>query len=405
MRRVLIYLGSGKSVLSAFLISNIANNPAVPVITEEEHKSILLHFFFKDGSADATTFNDLARNLVYQLLDHSPPQTLPASSSQPTESDNIFLRLTDRLRTSDGGTHAKKTSEVWKLLQSMLELLKDNVTVFIIIDALDECSGREETKLLEYLTRIEAWNLKCTVKILCTSRPEPDIETTLATTPKISMNSAQVSEDIRVYVKAKVQDYAYLRRFSDQITEAVVRMSAGMFRYATLMLEDLSKPSKLKLQHRLATLPSGIYELYELILAKLPAETLDFRQSLFRWLILSHRELKLFELGILYATEGMEEFDTDDVVLIDTADAVLEACGSLVEVDETQRVRFSHLSVKEFLLLDPSKKIKSKDEIVLSCLVDRKKAELIACTTICMYSLSSSCNFAQIRALTWWPPL
>jgi len=356
------------------------------MVTEEEHKSIILHFFFKDGSADATTFNDLARNLVYQLLDHSPPQTKPDGPSQLADSDNIFLELADRLRTSDGGTHAKKSSEVWKLLHSMLELFKDNVTIFIVIDALDECSDREEAKLLEKLTLIETWNLKCTVKILCTSRPEPDIEAALATTPKISMSATQVSDDIRMYVEAKVQDYPRLKKFSDQIVEPVVRMSAGMFRYATLMLEDLSKPSKLKLQHRLATLPSGIYELYELMLAKLPEESLEFRQSLFRWLILSHRELKLSELGILYATEGMQEFDIDDVVLIETAEEVLEACGSLVEVDESQRVRFSHLSVKEFLLLDPSKKIKSKNEAVLSCLVDRKKAELIACTTICMFS-------------------
>jgi len=392
MGHVLTYptLGTGKSVLSAFLISSIANNPTAPTVTEEEHKSIVLHFFFKDGSTDATTFDDLARNLVYQLLDHSPPQT----------SDNTFLRLADRLRTSDGGTHAKKAPEVWKLLQSMLELLKDNVTIFLVIDALDECSDREGTKLLDNLTMIEAWNLKCTVKVLCTSRPEPDVETTLATIPKISMSAAQVSEDIRMYVEAKVQDYARLKKFSDQIVEPVVRMSAGMFRYASLMLEDLSKPSKLKLQHRLSTLPSGIYELYELILAKLPEESLDFRQSLFRWLVVSHRELKLSELGLLYATDGMEEFDIDDVMLVETADEVLEACGSLVEVDESQRVRFSHLSVKEFLLLDPSKKIKSKDEAVLNCLVNRRKAELMACTTICMFSLSSTCNFTQMRALT-----
>ncbi|KAF8417343.1 hypothetical protein EV426DRAFT_540433 [Tirmania nivea] len=278
----------------------------------------------------------------------------------------------------------------------MLELLKDNVTIIIIIDALDECSDREETKLLENLTMVQAWNLKCMVKILCTSRPKPDIEAILATTPKISMSAAQVSEDIRMYVEAKVQDYARLKRFSDQIVEPVVRMSAGMFRYATLMLEDLSKPSKLKLHDRLATLPSGIYELYELILAKLPEDSLDFRQSLFRWLVLSHRELKLSELGILYATEGMVEFDIEDVMLTETADEVLEACGSLIEVDESQRVRFSHLSVKEFLLLDPSKKIKSKDEAVLSCLVNRRKAELVACTTICTFSSSSSCNFAQM---------
>ncbi|KAF8454722.1 hypothetical protein BGX38DRAFT_1267652 [Terfezia claveryi] len=84
----------------------------------------------------------------------------------------------------------------------MLELLEDNVTAFIVIDALDEC---EETKLLEHRTMIEAWNLKCTVKVLCTSRLKPDIEATLATASKINMNAAQVSENIRIYVQTKLR--------------------------------------------------------------------------------------------------------------------------------------------------------------------------------------------------------
>lgn len=130
-----------------FSNTSIANNPAAQTITEEKHKSISIHFFV----INATKTNDLARNLVYQILGHSPPQSLLAESS-----DNTSLRLARR-----------NTCKRWKPLQSMPELLKDNVTVFIVIDALDEC---EETKVLENRTMIEAWNLKCTVNLKCTSR-------------------------------------------------------------------------------------------------------------------------------------------------------------------------------------------------------------------------------------------
>ncbi|KAI5779645.1 hypothetical protein DFH27DRAFT_520239 [Peziza echinospora] len=392
--RVVGIPGAGKSVLSAFLINRFRQPPATS--SEPASQSpIVLHFFFKNRSSDSNKVLHLLRNLIVQLLDYSPTSP-PPSASQPNPPSNLFLSMANTERVNTGAPHAAAVEKLWDLFVCMLSLLGEHRPVYIVVDALDECTDRDESRLAEKILALcTTAKLNAPVRIFLTSRPEPDIELAFpdpAVLPKILLSALHVSADIRLYITEQIRTkHPKLLRYEAKIVEPVVRMSAGMFRYAALMLVDLSVPSKLRLVDRLATLPAGIYELYELILEKLPQETLDLRQTVYRWLCLANRELSISELALIYSTEGNEKFDIDGVMLVE-ADDIMAACGTLVEIDEGQRVRFSHLSVKEFLLLPPGR-MRSKDGLVLECLVDKMRGQLIVCTTI--FTMLASENFRE----------
>ena len=99
-------------------------------------------------------------------------------------------------------------------LRRMTTCLRDT---YIILDALDECTEREE--LLTDLENIVSWE-DANLHILATSRRETDIEEAL--TPlsdarnRISVQSALVNADIRTYIHNRLQSDRKLKRWQKQ---------------------------------------------------------------------------------------------------------------------------------------------------------------------------------------------
>ena len=112
------------------------------------------------------------------------------------------------------------------------EILQGSGDTFLIIDALDECTQREE--LLDLLKRICSWKLP-KVKILTTSRSEQDIEEVLRNlTTCIGIQSAKLDADIRLYVDKRLASDPKLRKWSnnadlmEEIRLALVNGADGM---------------------------------------------------------------------------------------------------------------------------------------------------------------------------------
>ena len=105
-------------------------------------------------------------------------------------------------------------------------------------------------------------------------------------------------------------------------------------------------------------LPASLDETYERILESIPVQRRSHAHRLFQCLISSIRPLKLEELAEIFAIQ----FDSNMATKleegwrpVDAEDAVLSACSSLVsvvQVEDSQIVQFSHFSVKEFLTSD-----------------------------------------------------
>jgi hypothetical protein len=119
--------------------------------------------------------------------------------------------------------------------------------------------------------------------------------------------------------------------------------------------------------------------MYELILGRLGSKgsTWDhkMRQKLLLWVTLAHRPIKVSEMQYACVTvEGRKTFNPH-VVVLPTAKQMLASCGALLEVSNEDELRFTHRTVKEFLL-QPSDKLSEdarKDESVTSCMVNESE--------------------------------
>lgn len=111
------------------------------------------------------------------------------------------------------------------------EMVKGFDSTYILIDALDECSDRED--ILKLLEAIMEWNLN-NLHILVTSRNENDIATSLEplVTFQQCIQSALVDADIRVHVLERLSNDRDLKKWpidvQIEIEDALRRGAKGM---------------------------------------------------------------------------------------------------------------------------------------------------------------------------------
>ncbi|KAJ6524894.1 hypothetical protein DFH09DRAFT_1372078 [Mycena vulgaris] len=193
--------GSGKTVLSSTIINTIH--------ARAEH---YVFFYFDTNNPEQQTVTQLLCSLVTQLSIRSDP---PDSKL-------------DALWTSHASGQ-KLLTDVELISDALLPLLKDfdQKPVYIVLDALDECSERHE--LLHLITTILDANLPH-VHIFVTSRPEVQ-----AGRPELVERAVSVSlegcvdRDVELYltkVLSKEPGWIYEKR--DEIKRALLQRSNGM---------------------------------------------------------------------------------------------------------------------------------------------------------------------------------
>jgi hypothetical protein len=153
----------------------------------------VLQFYFDFNDINKQSNEKMIRSLIMQLSTGN--ETLP----HPLASLYASCVSGQRQPTTDA------------LLETLRELVRDYRTVFLIIDALDECTERQE--LLSALSSIAAWRLG--VHILVTSRREADIGEIINQIgpSKICIQSTLVDNDIRMYVRERLNDDPKLARW------------------------------------------------------------------------------------------------------------------------------------------------------------------------------------------------
>ncbi|EUC31762.1 hypothetical protein COCCADRAFT_38175 [Bipolaris zeicola 26-R-13] len=241
--------------------------------------------------------------------------------------------------------------------------------VYIIFDALDECSGR--TELMDILKTMSAWQLENT-HMLLTSRKERDIQSSLEIfiyeQSHICLQSERVDKDIQKYVQQRLSNDKDFNRWEkdptvrQDIETTLVKGAQGMFRWAVCQLDTLAKcRTRAALRRALVTLPPTLDKTYDRILSAISEDDSRYAITILRWLTFAARPLSLGEVAEIVAINLDDEatFDRDEV-LEDPLD-VLNICSSMVtistEESETQGpakqiVVLAHYSVKEYLISD-----------------------------------------------------
>ena len=141
-------------------------------------------------------------------------------------------------------------------------------------------------------------------------------------------------------------------------SERSLSNAALRFRWVYCQLDILRRTSPAHLRRTLTDMPKTLDETYERALLEIDEEMRQYAQRLFQCLAVSIRPLRVEEfaeiLAVQFEVGALPEFNPD-WRFGDAEDAVLSVCSnliSIVDVDGSQVVQFSHFSVKEFLTSD-----------------------------------------------------
>jgi len=131
---------------------------------------------------------------------------------------------------------------------------------------------------------------------------------------------------------------------------------------SALLLEELKKPSRKNISDWLKSIPRVLTGMYQVILERLDSngdeEKKQMRERILLLVAMALRPIKVSEMQYACVTEDGEEcFDPEDKTLL-SKEEMLEACGSLVVISDEDVLRFSHSTVKEFILQPQEKQHK-----------------------------------------------
>ncbi|KAF1808265.1 ankyrin [Eremomyces bilateralis CBS 781.70] len=294
--------GAGKTMLAAITIDRLSR-------TEASDDIGLAYIYCNYKSEASVDVSALLAALLQQLVQSRPTIDEPISS--------LYEKHTRR------GTRPS-LQEISTALQVTL---KNFSSVYIVVDALDECPNKDGTRN-HLLTKLKDTQQEADLRLMVTSRFIPDIEAKLESTPILEIRAR--GADVKRFVRGQIcrlpnciqRDHQLQSIVEDKVIEAV----DGMFLLARLHVDSLlDKRTRAKVQATLKTLPRGPEALGEAykdgvqrIGTQLPEDTAN----------------------------GNRELDRDNIPDIDD---VISVCAGLVIVDkESNIVRLVHYTTQEY---------------------------------------------------------
>lgn len=130
-------------------------------------------------------------------------------------------------------SHESGTPHIDALLTSLQIMIQEFGHVYILLDALDECTRYEKREgVLDTLQRFRQWDLPG-LHLLVTSRDEPDIRQALSplVTDDIALKNEEIDNDIRKYIFHELETNQSLRKWQahrDEIETALTERAQGV---------------------------------------------------------------------------------------------------------------------------------------------------------------------------------
>uniref|UniRef100_A0A8H7XKN8 Nephrocystin 3-like N-terminal domain-containing protein n=1 Tax=Psilocybe cubensis TaxID=181762 RepID=A0A8H7XKN8_PSICU len=305
--------GSGKTILCGQIIKAI----------QQLTPSVALAYFFFDAR-DGQTAQQLHMNLIRSLISQLSHQSVSGISSDIRD-------LYQKVSPMHPLDH--------ELQDTLGKILKEFCNVYIVLDALDECTDRDRTlgwleALLGHLDNNENLHLAIT------SRTEPDIQSVFGRLNHTIVNmSTAANRDIGQYIKTYIQAKEFTKfdgETRDHVLSGLMDRAEGSFRYVALQIENLKKcANKMELDKAINDLPWGLDEVYARILHKCEDRYIEDVKTFLQFLAFSQEPLTLNALAetILFDFPlGFKGTLNLDKSYLDPED-ILQRCGGLVIED------------------------------------------------------------------------
>lgn len=154
----------------------------------QSDQTLVICFFYFD-------FNDIEKQRHENLLRSLITQLSKQSINTPEALSKLYSRCED----------GQQQPTIDALILAFQQMIKEFGQVFIILDALDECTERED--LLALIDSMAGWKVE-KLHVLATSRRETDITETLEPliTGQISIQNETVNADIHIHLRERLQN-------------------------------------------------------------------------------------------------------------------------------------------------------------------------------------------------------
>ncbi|KAF7363939.1 hypothetical protein MSAN_01052200 [Mycena sanguinolenta] len=300
--------GAGKTIVCSTVIKDILSFPG----------SALAYFYFYHGGtvADQSLFGMLS-SIISQLEEHLPKDSSP------------LQKLYEQL---EFGAHQPSMKELETCFKDLITALSPR-PIFIVLDALDECSEPNKLEPILYLFQ-SARN----THVFVTSRHENFFIQLLRplATYQLNLNSL-IDRDIDIYLRQFLVKELPFREWAEADRNLVLnylcKHSDGMFRWVICQLDELSHCIPQNLKQTLEDLPVTLDETYQRTLARIRTTNEHYARVIFHWLALSPRPLLIEEIAQVIAIHFIDDahakFEVKDIPK-DPAKTILQICLSLV---------------------------------------------------------------------------
>ncbi|KAI0577124.1 Ankyrin repeat protein [Pyrenophora tritici-repentis] len=300
--------GCGKTILGSTTLQDLLQ------YCDHHTGNIVAYFYFDFSDVQKQNEEWMLRSLFCQLLRHT-------EGSSP--------KVEDFYTSHGNGATQPSLDALLDMLRATIEQLPQ---VYVVLDALDECSQRDD--LMEIIETVTRWDLQ-NMHLIITSRRERDIESSLDglvdTHNAICLQSDEVDKDIHQYVRQRLSDDKGLSKWARDVTLQQ--------EIETAILKG-SKGIRYRIRHSHSAI-GGVFR----------------------------RPLSLDELAEVIAIDVARKpaFDSDEI--LEDPQEVFNICSSLVTIStETTHYRgtlegpytsstrqvviLAHYSVKEYLVSD-----------------------------------------------------
>lgn len=322
--------GAGKTVMSCAVIHTIGESIAV------DSKVGLAYVYFAFSRQNEQTVEHVLASLLAQLLRgvENPPSHLS--------------------EIKDNGGRPTRT----QLIDQLCLAASGYQKVFIVLDALDECSTKEQCRTA-VLNDVSLLQSRTGIRILATSRYDDDIASRLKGPHASTLPISAREEDVERFLTSEIRNFdpdIFDADFVAEVASNVVKVTDGMFLLAKLHLNTLlDSPTKGSVKRSLGTLSSGpnaLEKVYDLALERIQQQgnlCSELAHSLLMWIVHARRPLSTPEIQHALAIQyGTSELDKN---FIPSVKKLKSICAGLVTLDEDSNIiRLVHYTTQEYFV-------------------------------------------------------
>jgi hypothetical protein len=244
----------------------------------------VLYFFFRKSHVDSEG-NALAAigTLISQLV-HCKPSLY-----------TLLLRQYEFLAMKGNVTWSWQS--LWNVFLELLHGIQKRSCVYIVLDALDECTSNSRGVLLDSFTELvnNSRPSGMLVKLFITSRPGDEALNLSCLYQHFEITTRDTADDMQAFISSRVEQLAKRKSLAPNVKHAIAnfleRNAEGMFLWVVLVMNELERRGERLtdevIASKLAKVPMTLVTIYTAILDALPYSRQVDLWRILRWLLYS----------------------------------------------------------------------------------------------------------------------